>query len=86
MARPRCRFASELSRSVGSLRGSFAKKTVKGREYWYFQFTDLGGRKWQLRDLLGDAQYERDGNELQSRGFYLDVPPWQFHVFAMTAA
>ncbi len=35
--------ASELSRSVGSLRGSFARKTVKGREYWYFQLTDLGG-------------------------------------------
>ena len=35
--------ASELSRSVANLRGSFARKTVKGREYWYFQFTDLGG-------------------------------------------
>jgi hypothetical protein len=34
---------SELTRSVGDLRGSFAKKTVKGRDYWYFQFTDLGG-------------------------------------------
>jgi hypothetical protein len=40
--------ASELSRSVGNLRGSFARKTVKGREYWYFQFTDLGGTLRQL--------------------------------------
>ena len=24
---------------------------------------------------------ERDGNELQSRGLYLDVPAWQYHVF-----
>jgi hypothetical protein len=40
--------ASELSRSVASLRGSFAKKTVKGRDYWYFQFTDLGGTLRQL--------------------------------------
>jgi hypothetical protein len=40
--------ASELSRSVGSLRGSFARKTVKGREYWYFQFTDLGGTLRQV--------------------------------------
>ena len=40
--------ASELSRSVASLRGSFARKTVKGRDYWYFQFTDLGGALRQL--------------------------------------
>jgi hypothetical protein len=35
--------AVELARSVANLRGSFARKNVKGREYWYFQFTDLGG-------------------------------------------
>jgi hypothetical protein len=40
--------ALELARSVESLRGSFAKKTVKGRDYWYFQFTDLGGTLRQL--------------------------------------
>jgi len=35
---------------------------------------------------LGDTQYERDGNDLQSRGFYLDVPPWQCQIFEMIAA
>jgi uncharacterized protein YcgL (UPF0745 family) len=34
---------------------------------------------------LGDAQYEREGDELQSQGLYLDVPPWQNHVFEMAA-
>ena len=34
---------AELARSAASLSGSFAKKTVKARDYWYFQFTDLGG-------------------------------------------
>jgi hypothetical protein len=48
-------------------------------------FPELGGRHWRLRDLLGDAQYDRDGNELQSPGLYLDVPPWQYHVFEMAA-
>jgi hypothetical protein len=47
-------------------------------------FADLSGGQWQLRDLLGTAQYERDGDDLQSRGFYLDVPPWHCHVFEMT--
>jgi hypothetical protein len=49
-------------------------------------FTGLGGRQWRLRDLLGDAQYERDGNELQSRGLYLDVPAWRHQVFEMKEA
>jgi hypothetical protein len=47
-------------------------------------FPGLGSGKWLLHDLLGDAHYERDGNELQSRGLYLDVPPWQCHAFEMT--
>ncbi|MBA4422711.1 MAG: alpha-amylase [Syntrophus sp. (in: bacteria)] len=46
-------------------------------------FHDLGGRPWQLQDLLGDAEYDRDGNDLQSQGLYLDVAPWQYHVFTM---
>ena len=48
-------------------------------------FADLGGRQWRLSDWLSDATYDRDGNELQSRGLYLDEPPWQARVFEMTA-
>lgn len=40
--------AAELSRSVANLAGSFAKKKVKGRIYWYYQHTDLGGNPRQL--------------------------------------
>ena len=53
--------------------------------YVRLPFSDLGDGGWRLRDLLGDAQYERDGEDLQSRGLYLDVPPWQYHVFEMKA-
>lgn len=61
--------ATELSRSVGNLRGSFARKTVKGREYWYFQFTDLGGTLRQLyvgpdsepvRALVAESRQSRE--------------------------
>jgi len=34
--------------------------------------------------LLADARYDRAGNELESRGLYLDVGPWQAHVFSGT--
>ena len=37
-----------------------------------------------LEDLLGDATYEREGNDLQARGLYLDEPPWQASIFALT--
>jgi len=40
--------ALELSRSIASLRGSFASKIVKGNRYWYFQHTDVAG---QLRQI-----------------------------------
>jgi hypothetical protein len=48
-------------------------------------FDDLSGRQWRIRDLLGDAVYERDGNDLQSHGLYLDVPAWRAHIFEMTS-
>jgi hypothetical protein len=54
--------------------------------YIRLPFSDLDGRLWQLRDLLGEAVYERDGAGLQTRGFYLDVAPWCCHVFEMKAA
>jgi hypothetical protein len=47
-------------------------------------FAGLAGGRWRLQDLLGTAQYDRDGDDLQSHGLYLDVPPWQCHVFEMT--
>jgi hypothetical protein len=52
--------------------------------YVRLPFPDLGSGRWRLHDLLGDACYERDGDDLQSRGLYLDVAPWQCHVFEMS--
>jgi hypothetical protein len=39
---------TDMARTVANLRGSFAKKKVKGRDYWYFQYTDLGGKLRQI--------------------------------------
>jgi glycosidase len=52
--------------------------------YVRLPFSDLGGRQWRLRDLIGDAIYDRQGNDLQARGLYLDEPPWQARVFLLT--
>ena len=53
--------------------------------YVRLPFPDLGNRRWRLQDLVGDAMYHREGNDLHSRGFYLDVSPWSASVFSLTA-
>ena len=45
-------------------------------------FTDLAGSQWRLQDQLGSDSYDRDGNDLQSQGLFLDTPPWQADVFS----
>ncbi len=52
--------------------------------YVKLPFEDLGGTTWRLEDLLGSAIYERDGNDLQLRGLYLDEPPWRASAFSLT--
>jgi hypothetical protein len=47
-------------------------------------FTDLDGRQWRLEDRMQGTFYERDGCDLQRRGLYLDVRPWQASVFTLT--
>lgn len=51
--------------------------------YLRLPFSDLGGLRWRLKDLIGDDVYDREGNELQERGLYLDVPPWNASVFSL---
>ena len=52
--------------------------------YLRLPYAGLAGCRWQLQDLTGDARYERDGDDLIARGLYLDVDPWQYHVFQLT--
>jgi hypothetical protein len=58
----------------------------QGQCYVRLPFSDLAGRSVSLRDLMGPARYERNGTELLSRGLYLDLPPWAYHVFDVARA
>jgi hypothetical protein len=44
---------------------------------------DLEGQMWLLRDRIGTALVERSGTDLASRGLYLDLSAWGYHVFDM---
>ena len=51
--------------------------------YLRLDLPTLAGRAWRLQDLLSDAQYVRDGNELLVRGLYLDLPDHACHLFRL---
>jgi hypothetical protein len=47
-------------------------------------FPDVPGHRWTLDDLIGGEGYERDGSDLAEKGLYLDLRPWQYHIFRPT--
>jgi hypothetical protein len=44
---------------------------------------NLTGQTVRFTDLMGPDSHDRDGSDLASRGLYLDMPPWSYHVFAV---
>lgn len=46
-------------------------------------FADLAGKKWQLQDQLRPVSYNWNGDDLQRKGLYLDLTPWQASVFTL---
>ncbi|PTL37256.1 alpha-amylase [Candidatus Methylomirabilis limnetica] len=57
---------------------------TQGQCYVRLPFPDLAGRTVRLKDLMGPASFDRGGDDLVSRGLYLDLSPWSYHVFEMT--
>jgi len=51
--------------------------------YLRLPFSDLLGASWRFQDLMSDASYDRDGGSLVTNGLFLDMKPWQYHVFEM---
>jgi hypothetical protein len=49
--------------------------------YLHLPFNDLTRTQWRLKDLLSEDCYYREGDDLHYGGLYLDMKPWQYHVF-----
>jgi glycosidase len=45
---------------------------------------DLGNRTWRLHDQLHDRCYDWHGDDLQARGLFVDLAPWQASIFSVT--
>jgi len=54
--------------------------------YLRLPFPELASRTVRLKDLMGPAEYDRDGDALLSAGLYLDLPAWGYHVFTLSQA
>ena len=44
-------------------------------------FGNLAGQTWRLEDQISGVVYDRNGNDLSTKGLYLDATPWQSLVF-----
>jgi glycosidase len=45
----------------------------------------LRGKQWRLNDVLSGQSYDRSGDEMRDAGLYIDLKPWQCHLFQMRA-
>jgi len=50
----------------------------------HLPFPDMAGHSVRFKDLMSFAVYDRDGSELLSRGLYLDMQSWGYHVFEVS--
>lgn len=46
-------------------------------------FAELPSKKWQLQDRLSGASYDWNGDDLQGKGLYLDLAPWQASILSL---
>ena len=44
---------------------------------------ELKGRTWQMTDLFNGKEYEWSGDEMCTRGLYVDLLPWGYHVLTL---
>jgi len=44
-------------------------------------WADVRGETWHLSDVFSGATYDRDGDEMQAAGLYLELEPWNCHFF-----
>ncbi len=52
-----------------------------GQCYLQMPVTEKSFGQWQLRDMMREVTYDRNGNDLMAKGLYLGMKAWQYHVF-----
>lgn len=47
----------------------------------HIPWADIAGVQWDLLDRLSGAIYQRGGDEMASQGLFVELAPWNFHLF-----
>ncbi len=51
----------------------------------HLPWDDLRYRQWRLDDRVSGDVYDRDGSDMRDGGLYVDLAPWQSHIFRLHA-
>ncbi len=46
---------------------------------------ELRGKTWRLDDYLSGVILDRSGNDMRDAGLFVDLKPWEYHVFLVQA-
>lgn len=52
-----------------------------GQCYLKIPMMEKGFGHWELKDIMNPVTYSRDNHDLLTKGLYLGMKPWQYHVF-----
>jgi hypothetical protein len=55
-----------------------------GQCFLTLPFPFLANKQWRLNDLMSGQYYDREGNSLLSKGLFLDMPAWHYHIFELS--
>jgi hypothetical protein len=62
---------------------NFGRETAQARVH--VPWDELRGTTWRLSDMLSGETYDRGGDEIRNTGLYVDLKPWQYHLFQVRA-
>jgi hypothetical protein len=48
-------------------------------------WNELRANEWRLNDVLAGVAYNRSGRDMRYAGLYVELGPWQYHVFQVSA-
>ena len=55
----------------------------QGQCYINLPFSDIDEATWLVHDHISGITFEREGNDLKTKGMYLDEPAWRIYVFSL---
>jgi glycosidase len=60
---------------------NFSRQTAQARVH--LKWDELRERSWRLDDGISGTTYERSGDEMRNTGLYVDLQPWECHLFGV---